>query len=144
MLQFQSFWVFRFWISNGRDNFLRILSSWGPRGSMVSWGTGVPRSPGDPGSSRGHGAPKVPESQNWVPLFYHAPFTNVFQNRFSKKFHNTHMKTPVLALADLLLQNTYGGCFWIFATANTFFQLNLVFLTDSRTAFTLKSFENTS
>ena len=37
--------------------------------------------------------------------------------------------------AGLLLQNTYGGCFWIFAAANTFFQLNLVFTADSRTGF---------
>ena len=27
----------------------------------------------------------------------------------------------LLALAGFLLQNTYGGCFWIFAAANTFF-----------------------
>ena len=39
------------------------------------------------------------------------------------------------ALEALLLQNTSGGCFWIFATANTFFQLNLVFIADSRTGF---------
>ena len=39
------------------------------------------------------------------------------------------------ALEALLLQNTCGGCFWIFAAANTFFQLNLVFIADSRTGF---------
>ena len=39
------------------------------------------------------------------------------------------------ALDALLLENTCGGCFWIFATANTFFQLNLVFIADSRTGF---------
>ena len=33
MLQFQSFWVFIFWISNGRGDFPRFLMSWGPRGS---------------------------------------------------------------------------------------------------------------
>ena len=44
-------------------------------------------------------------------------------------------KTTVLALAGLLLQKTYDGCFWIFATANTFFQLNLVFIADSHTDF---------
>ena len=38
-------------------------------------------------------------------------------------------------VAGLLLQNTYDGCFWIFAAANTFFQLNLVFTADSRTDF---------
>ena len=45
-------------------------------------------------------------------------------------------KTPVVALfAGLLLQNTYGGCFWIFAAADTFSQLNLVFITNSHTGF---------
>ena len=37
--------------------------------------------------------------------------------------------------AGLLLQNTHCGWFWIFASANTFFQLNLVFIADSRTGF---------
>ena len=39
------------------------------------------------------------------------------------------------ALEALLLQNSCGGCFWIFATANSFCQLNLVFIADSRTGF---------
>ena len=34
------------------------------------------------------------------------------------------------ALEALLLQNTCSGCFWIFAAANTFFQLNLVVIAD--------------
>ena len=38
-------------------------------------------------------------------------------------------------VAGLPLQNTYGGCSWIFVAANTFFQLNLVFIADSRTGF---------
>ena len=38
------------------------------------------------------------------------------------------------AFEALLLQNTCGDCFWIFATANTFFQLNLVFIADIRTS----------
>ena len=38
-------------------------------------------------------------------------------------------------VADLLLQNTYGGWIQIFVAANTFFQLNLVFIADSRTGF---------
>ena len=38
-------------------------------------------------------------------------------------------------VAGLLLQNTYGGSFWIFVAANTFFQRNLVFIGVSRTAF---------
>ena len=32
-----------------------------------------------------------------------------------------HRKTPVLALAGLLLQNSYGGCFSIFVAANSSF-----------------------
>ena len=43
-----------------------------------------------------------------------------------------------MALAGLLFQNTYGGFFWIFVTGNTFFQLNLVFVADSRTNFCSK------
>ena len=46
------------------------------------------------------------------------------------------------AVAVLLLQNTYGGCFWIFAAANTFFQLSLVFIADSRTGFCSELFWN--
>ena len=42
---------------------------------------------------------------------------------------------PVLALVGFLLQNTYSGCFWTFATANPVFHLNLVFIADSRTGF---------
>ena len=38
-------------------------------------------------------------------------------------------------VAGLLLQNTDGGCFWIFVAANTFLQLNMVFIADSRTGF---------
>ena len=38
-------------------------------------------------------------------------------------------------VADLLLQNTYGGCFWFFVAANTFCSLNKVFVADSRTGF---------
>ena len=38
-------------------------------------------------------------------------------------------------VAGLLLQNTDGGCFWIFVAANTFLQLNMVFIADSRSCF---------
>ena len=38
-------------------------------------------------------------------------------------------------VTELLLQNTYGACFWIFVTANTFFLLNMVFIADSHTGF---------
>ena len=34
-------------------------------------------------------------------------------------------------LLGLLLQYTYRGCFWIFASANTFLQLNLIFIAGS-------------
>ena len=36
-------------------------------------------------------------------------------------------------VAGLFEQNTYGGCFWLFVAANTFLQLNMVFIADSRT-----------
>ena len=45
MLQFQSFWVFIFWISNGGGNFPSFLTSEGVRRFKGSWGTGGPRSP---------------------------------------------------------------------------------------------------
>ena len=38
-------------------------------------------------------------------------------------------------VTGLLLQSTYGGCFWIFVVAITFLQLNLVFIADSGTGF---------
>ena len=38
-------------------------------------------------------------------------------------------------VADLLLENTYGGGFWTFVAANTFLWLNMVFIADSCTAF---------
>ena len=38
-------------------------------------------------------------------------------------------------VTDLLLQNTYGGCFWIFVAANIFLQVNMVFIADSPTSF---------
>ena len=38
-------------------------------------------------------------------------------------------------VTDVLLQSTYGACFWIFVAANTFFLLNMVFIIDSRTGF---------
>ena len=38
-------------------------------------------------------------------------------------------------VTDLLLQNTYGGCYWICVAANTFLQLNMVFIADSCTRF---------
>ena len=38
-------------------------------------------------------------------------------------------------VADILLQNTYGGCCWIFVAANIFLQLNMVFTANSRTSF---------
>ena len=41
----------------------------------------------------------------------------------------------MLALAGLLLQNTYRDCFLIFAAANTFFQVNLVFIADCQIGF---------
>ena len=44
----------------------------------------------------------------------------------------------MLVFAGLLLQNTYGGCFWIFAAADTFSELNLVFITNSHIGFCSK------
>ena len=38
-------------------------------------------------------------------------------------------------VAGVLLQNTYGVCFWNFAAADTFSQLNLAFIANSYTGF---------
>ena len=64
-----------------------------------------------------------------------------FRNSRSQIFFNVGVlkilqysrKNTCAALAALLLQNTYGGCFWICVAANTFFQLNPVFIADRRT-----------
>ena len=67
-------------------------------------------------------------------------FISTCSQMFFLKFRNIHKKTPVLEplfgkMAGLLSQNTSGGCPWIFAAASTFFQLNLVFIGDSRIGF---------
>ena len=69
MLQFQSFWVFRFWISNGRGNFRRVLRSWSIRGSKGQDILGVP---GVHGILRYWGSQGSRMSQDWVPFLYHA------------------------------------------------------------------------
>ena len=64
---------------------------------------------------------KFRELSHSSPNFKKQLFTYVFQNRCPSKVRNIHKNTVMLAVADLLLQNTYGGCFWIFAAENTFF-----------------------
>ena len=49
---------------------------------------------------------------------------------FAVPEHLSHNK-----VAGLLLQNTYVGCFWIFVAANTFLQLNIICIADSRTGY---------
>ena len=58
-----------------------------------------------------------------------------------KKFTGKHL---CWSFTGLLLQNTYGELFWVFAATITFFQLNLAFIADSRTGFSPNLFENTS
>ena len=67
----------------GRGNFQRIMISWGPRRSKSAVVLGVPGVHGIPGDPGVPGAPefprvlrilwvpRVPEFQDWVPLFYH-------------------------------------------------------------------------
>ena len=64
---------------------------------------------------------KFLELSHSSPNFKKQSFTDVFQNRCRSKVRNIHKKTVTLAVADLLLKNTYGGCFWILAAGNTFF-----------------------
>ena len=57
---------------------------------------------------------------------------------FSKKrvLQNFAILEPLFSKdVSLLLQNTYGDCFWIFAAANALFQGNMEFIADSRTSF---------
>ena len=54
MLKFQSVWMFKFWTSNSRGNFLKVLRSWSPwesegHRSVGFRGPGGPRCPGVPG-----------------------------------------------------------------------------------------------
>ena len=60
-------------------------------------------------------------------------FTDVFLNRCLKSF--VMLGLFFNKVVGLLLQNTYGSCFWIFAAANTFFQLNLACIEDERIGF---------
>ena len=62
----------------------------------------------------------------------------IFRSSHSQMFFKisvTLEPLPNNKVADLLLPNTYGGCFWIFVAANTFLQLNMVFIADSRSCF---------
>ena len=62
-------------------------------------------------------------------------FRSSCSQMFSKLGVLKSFKTLEPLSTGLLLQNTLGGCFWIFAGANNFFQLNFVFITDSHTGF---------
>ena len=71
----------------------------------------------------------------WYADFPMQPFTDVFQNKCSSKLCNTGEPLSNNKVAGLLLQNTYGGCLWDFLAANTFLQLNILFIAASCTGF---------
>ena len=48
-------------------------------------------------------------------------------------FLKTLQYWSLFLIINLLLQNTYGGCFWIFVAANIFLPLNMVVIADNRT-----------
>ena len=48
-------------------------------------------------------------------------------------FLKTSHYWSLFLIINHLLQNTYGACFWIIVAANTFLQLNMVFIADNRT-----------
>ena len=50
---------------------------------------------------------------------------------------------PLSNIVALLIQNTYGCCFWIFAAANTFFNRTWYLLLTVAPVFVPDSFENT-
>ena len=54
---------------------------------------------------------------------------------FSKwVFLKTLQYWSLFLILNLLLQNTYSDCFWIFVAANTFLLLNMAFIADNRTS----------
>ena len=64
----------------------------------------------------------------------------IFRNSRSQIFSKIDAYEKFAIFTEALrLQNTCGGYFWISAAANTFFQLNLVFIADSRTGVCSKS-----
>ena len=73
---------------------------------------------------------------HWGADFQKQPFTDVF-SKIGVLKNFTILEPLSNKVVGLLLHNTYGGCVWIFAVANTFFQLNLVFIADSCTGFCL-------
>ena len=83
---------------------------------------------------------KIKKNQELPPLGKFVTEVLIFRSSSSQMFFKIGaLKTfPILEplfhkVPGLLLKNTYSGCFWIFATANTFLQLNLVFTAESRT-----------
>ena len=71
---------------------------------------------------------------NKVEIKLYQRWNNV-ETTLIRRWNVSWERCSVLALAGIHLQNTHGGCFWIFAAANTVFQLNLVFIADSCTKF---------
>ena len=63
---------------------------------------------------------------------------------FSKKVFFKISQHSQKSIYGLILQDTCGGCFWIFAAANTFFSWIWYLLLTVAPAFALNSFENTS
>ena len=58
-----------------------------------------------------------------------------FKLSFLKNFAVTMEPLSNNKGTDLLLQNTYGACFYVFVAANTFFLLNMVLIASSRIGF---------
>ena len=79
----------------------------------------------------------------WTPAPQFVTERLIFRSSLSQMFFKISVRKNFAILEplsnnkviDLLLQNTYGGCFWIFVTANTFLELNMVFIADGRTGF---------
>ena len=91
MLQFQSFWVFRSWISNGRGNFRKALRFQGVQGSRGPGGAFDPKVLG------------VLESQDWVPLFYHALNMVSNHNPYCKRIITFFQSQVILYIVKVII-----------------------------------------
>ena len=88
---------------------------------------------------------RILKSLKWLKFKVYFPSVNLSLN-FKSSRSQMFFKIGVLKnfaileplsnkVAGFLLQNTYGGCFWLFVAESTFLQLNFVFIADNCTNF---------
>ena len=105
MIQFQSFWQFGFWSSNGRWDFPRVPDSWGPWKSRGLWSSEYPESFKVPVGFEALGVLGFPGSQDWVPILYIAITHRYLKNNY--QFFDT-LETKYLQTRGNKSQITYN------------------------------------